>query len=266
MDYYQAILLALIQGVTEFLPISSSGHLLLPAKFFGWPDQTLTFDVAVHIGSLLAVVIYLRKELKELFTAWIHSIFFRAWSVQSFLAWQLVIATIPAALCGWFFSEFIENNLREVVVIAAATTFFGIILGVADFWRKKSKTLEDLGWGDVFVIGVSQALALIPGTSRSGITMTSALFLGYSREDAARFSFLMSVPIISLSGMYKGSHLIVSQTIDWEPLILGVFVSSISAYVCIYSFLRFIQKIGMLPFVIYRICLGLILFMIAYLY
>lgn len=270
MDYFQAIVLAIIQGITEFLPVSSSGHLLLPTQLLGWHDQTLAFDVAVHGGSLLAVVFYLRRELKELIAAWWISIltyrFFhngKGGTEHSKLAWQLILASLPAAICGWTFATFIEQHLRSIFVVASTTIFFGLILGVADLRGSKLNSLKMMTWYHTILIGFSQALALIPGTSRSGVTITSALALGYSREDAARFSFLMSIPIITMSVLYKGAQLTTSNSSDLAPLGIGILVSAVTAYFCIRSFMRFVTKIGMLPFVIYRILLGCALFWMA---
>ena len=264
MDNYQAALLAIIQGVTEFLPVSSSGHLLLPTQILGWDDQTLAFDVAVHGGSLIAVIFFLRKELKKLIAACLKTISTGSTSEDTTLAWQLILASFPAAICGWAFASVIEQNLRGILVLASTTIFFGLILGLADVKGTKNKVLKEMTWYHTALIGLSQALALIPGTSRSGITITSALALGYSREDAARFSFLLSIPIITMSVLYKGSQLGAKDSIDLIPLGIGIIVSAVTAYFCIRSFMLIVTKIGMLPFVIYRILLGSALFFVAY--
>ena len=270
MDYFQAIVLAMIQGITEFLPVSSSGHLLLPSQLLGWHDQTLAFDVAAHGGSLLAVVFYLRKELNELIAAWWMSILpghcsqsGKGDTEHARLAWQLILASLPAAICGLIFATVIEQHLRSIFVVASTTIFFGLLLGVADFRGSKHNSLKMMTWHHTILIGFSQALALIPGTSRSGVTITSALALGYSREDAARFSFLMSIPIIIMSVVYKGSQLTTSNSSYLAPLGIGILVSAATAYFCIRSFMHLVTKIGMLPFVIYRILLGCALFWMA---
>jgi len=249
MDIFQAVILALIQGITEFLPISSSGHLVLPSEVLGWPDQGLAFDVAVHVGTLTAVVVYFRSDLAEIIVGGLQSLTGNFSHPQSKLAWMIVVATIPAGLAGLAFNDFIEANLRSAAVIAATTILFGIALGLADLGKTKTRSLLELGLLAALVIGCAQALALIPGTSRSGITITAALFLGFSRDASARFSFLLSVPIIILSGGYKALELLGAASVDWALIVTGVFVSAVSAYICIHFFLSFINKIGMMPFV-----------------
>lgn len=256
MDIVQAIILALIQGITEFLPISSSGHLILPNEVFGWPDQGLAFDVAVHVGTLAAVMIYFRKEIAEIVVGGVKTLGGNFSDPYGKLAWMIVIATIPAGLAGLFFNDFIETHLRSSMVIAATTIIFGILLGVADLKSNEQKTLFQIGIGAALFVGCAQAMALIPGTSRSGVTITAALFLGFARDGAAKFSFLMSIPIIVLSGGYKGLDLVGETNVDWQAILVGVAVSAVSAYICIHYFLSFINRLGMMPFVYYRLLLG----------
>jgi undecaprenyl-diphosphatase len=259
MDIIQAVILALIQGITEFLPISSSGHLVLPSEILGWQDQGLAFDVAVHVGTLVAVMTYLRKELVEIIGGWFSGLAGKQ-NDAGRLGWLLILATIPASIVGLLLDDFIELHLRSVAVIACTTIFFGLILGVADRYNHQTLSLYEIGFKVALIIGFAQALALIPGTSRSGITMTAALFLGCTRDASARFSFLMSIPIILLSGAYKGFELLGEAGIDWQMIGVGVAVSAISAYICIYCFMSFISRIGMMPFVYYRLVLGCALF------
>lgn len=263
MDLIQVIVLALLQGVTEFLPISSSAHLILPKELLGWPDQGLAFDVAVHVGTLCAVMLYFRQDIVQLVGGWSKSLVTREATLESNLAWCIVFATIPASLCGLLFDDFIEANLRSISVIAATTIGFGLLLGWADKKDSGSKTLAQMTFMLAVYIGCFQALALIPGTSRSGITITAALLLGFQRTDAARFSFLISIPIILLSGGYKGLSLLGEANVDWVSIGIGVAVSAISAYVCIHYFLSFINRLGMMPFVIYRLVLGVLLLIIV---
>ncbi len=275
MELFQIVVLALVQGITEFLPISSSAHLLLPAELLHWPDQGLAFDVAVHVGSLLAVLLYFRKDIVDLIVAWWLGLRPSAslsseQQANSRLAWFIVVGTIPAGLAGLLFNDFIESNLRSVAVVAWTTLIFGVFLYLAD--RKSAgqsedsvKTLAQLSLAMVLVIGACQALALIPGTSRSGVTITAALLLGIGRVDAARFSFLLSIPIIVLSGGYKALELLNEGTVIWMELVIGAVLSALSAYTCIHYFLAYINRLGMLPFVIYRMALGLLLIWIAYL-
>ncbi|CZF83957.1 Undecaprenyl-diphosphatase [Grimontia celer] len=258
MSMFEAFALALIQGLTEFLPVSSSAHLILPSEILGWQDQGLAFDVAVHVGTLLAVVGYFRKEVTQLLGAFFRSIFKGERSSDATLAWMIALATIPACIFGLFMKDIIEVYLRSAWVIAVTCIVFGLLLWWVDVKAKcefdEYKTTPKMAlW-----IGIAQALAMIPGTSRSGATMTMALYLGYTREAAARFSFLMSIPIIVLAGSYLGLGLVKSDVpVMWAPILTGVLVSFISAYACIHWFLKLVTKMGMKPFVIYRVALGL---------
>lgn len=261
MDLLQTVVLALVQGITEFLPISSSGHLVLSSQVLGWPDQGLAFDVAVHLGTLIAVVTYFRRDIQSLLAAWFGQFVGRQSDDNTRLAWLIIIATIPAGLAGLLFKDFIEANLRSTQVVAATTIFFGLILWLSD--RKAAaatKSLAELTIFGAIIIGVAQAMALVPGTSRSGITITAALFLGFSREHSARFSFLMAIPIIVLGAGLMTLDLLEEAYVDWGSLVIGAIISAVSAYACIYYFLSFISRLGMLPFVIYRLVLGVFLF------
>ncbi|REL32003.1 undecaprenyl-diphosphate phosphatase [Thalassotalea euphylliae] len=260
MDIIEIILLALIQGLTEFLPISSSAHLILPSQLFGWTDQGLSFDVAVHVGSLLAVMIYFREEVGRMFMAWLGSFSASGRASGNFdgkLAWWILFATIPAGLFGYFGKDYIEEYSRSILVIAATTVLFGVLLGFADIKAKQNVSLEKLGFKGAMMIGLAQAIAIIPGTSRSGITMTMGLMLGLSRDNAARFSFLLSIPAIAMAGSYLTYKAISdSEPLVWGDIGIGALLSFISAYACIHFFLILINKLGMMPFVIYRLLLG----------
>jgi len=260
MDTLHVILLALIQGLTEFLPISSSAHLILPKEVLAWPDQGLAFDVAVHVGTLSAVLLYFRRDVLSLSASWSRSLVGGGTNDDARLAWYIIIATIPAALFGLVMSDIIATHLRSIAVIATTTIAFGILLGIADGRGDQAKkVLVSMTLKAAIIIGLAQALALIPGTSRSGITITAALFLGFSRVDSARFSFLLSIPIILMSGAYEALGLLDKPAVDWTSILLGVGVSAVSAYLCIFFFLSFINRLGMMPFVIYRMILGFIL-------
>ncbi len=260
MDIIQVIVLALVQGLTEFLPISSSAHLILVPVISGWPDQGLAFDVAVHAGTLTAVVMYFRRELKKMFVEWFASLRGNH-TPDSRLAWAVLFGTIPVGLAGLLFKDFIGDNLRTPLVIATTTIIFGLALWMADRNKKLTRDEHGLNWKDVLIIGLAQAIALIPGTSRSGITITAALMLGLNRQAAARFSFLLSIPVIVLAGgvetlEYAG----VASTQDINYLIVGALISALSAYACIHYFIKLLEKINMTPFVIYRMVLGVVLF------
>ena len=186
MDSLHAILLALLQGFTEFLPVSSSAHLILLPRLLGWEDQGLAFDVAVHVGTLTAVVLYFRRELKPMAQDWFQSLLTRQNTANSRLAWAVLWGTVPAGLAGLILKGYIEVNLRSELVIAAATIGFGLLLWLADSKGRGRRDEYSLRISDILIIGVAQAVALIPGTSRSGITMTAGLMLGLSRQSAAR--------------------------------------------------------------------------------
>ncbi|TCN87889.1 undecaprenyl-diphosphate phosphatase [Shewanella fodinae] len=257
MDIIQVVILALIQGLTEFLPISSSAHLILPSQLLGWPDQGLSFDVAVNTGSLLAVVIYFRHELYNMAKAWLASIVKRQSSNESQLAWWIILATLPAVFFGFMAKGFVETHLRSASVIAFTTIVFGLLLWWADKHSRLALTEYQSGWRKSLIIGFAQALALIPGTSRSGITMTAALMLGLTREAAARFSFLMSVPVSLGAAILVVKDLAESpEPLDMQALLLGTSISFVAAYACIHYFLKIISRMGMTPFVIYRLLLG----------
>lgn len=264
MELYQIILLALMQGITEFLPISSSAHLILPSQLLGWPDQGLAFDVAVHVGSLIAVIGYFRKDIYNLTLAWFISFNNHTRTQETTLAWAICYATIPAIIVGWVCNDYIERELRSTLIIATTTILFALLLAYAD--RKTHKEgLLHITLKQGVIIGLMQCLAFIPGTSRSGITMTAGLLLGLNREASARFSFLLSVPLILAAGILKTVELIqTSQSVDWFSMALGVFISAVSAYVCIKLFLTWINKIGFMPFVIYRLLLGFLLLIITF--
>ena len=259
MDMLQIVILALVQGLTEFLPISSSAHLILVPILTDWPDQGLAFDVAVHAGTLTAVVAYFRRELARMLVEWLAS-FRGGLTPDARLAWAVRVGTIPVGLAGLLFKDVIETQFRSPMVIAAATIVFGVLLWVADISGRRNRDEYALSLLDVLVIGLAQALALIPGTSRSGITITAGLMLGLKREAAARFSFLLSIPVIFLAGSLETLEYLSEASIqDATPLLTGALISAISAYACIHYFLKLLERIGMLPFVAYRLLLGVIL-------
>ena len=262
MLFWQIVVLALVQGLTEFLPISSSAHLILVPVLSSWPDQGLAFDVVVHLGTLTAVVWYFRKDVVQLSVDWTCSCIKKKTVGDSRLAWLVIIGTIPVGAAGLLLHDLVDNVLRSPLVIAWATIGFGLLLGVADYIGKNKNTHSEhqLSWKNGIIIGFAQALALIPGTSRSGITMTAGLFAGLTRQGAARFSFLLSIPAILMAGSYKTLKLIQEGNgVDWLSIGLGYFLSAVSAYICIHYFLKMLERIGMTPFVLYRLAQGVIL-------
>jgi len=259
MDILQIIVLALVQGLTEFLPISSSAHLILVPYLTDWPDQGLAFDVAVHVGTLTAVVIYFRKEINKMFFAWIASLKGKH-TEDSKLAWAVLVGTIPVGIAGLLFKDIISEHLRTPLVIAITTIIFGFLLWYADFSGKRDRNEYAMSWKDIIIIGCAQAIALIPGTSRSGITITAGLLLGLTASASARFSFLLSIPVIVLAGGVETlDYLKVAGINDMNDLIIGALISAVSAYLSIHFFLKLLERIGMTPFVIYRLILGVVL-------
>ena len=261
IDIYQALFLALVQGLTEFLPISSSAHLVIPSLVLGWADQGLAFDVAVHVGTLMAVLFYYREDLLRMAERWLRSLAGAPACDDSRLVWYLALATVPAGVVGLLAGDFIEINLRTLPVIATTTLLFGVLLGIADRRTMTTEFARTLGLTMAILIGCAQVLALVPGVSRSGVTMTAALLLGMDRQASARFSFLLSIPIIASAGLLKVWELVDgAAAVDWVSLGLGALVSGLAAYFCIAIFLRLLNRVGFMPFVYYRIVLAAILY------
>jgi undecaprenyl-diphosphatase len=272
LDILQALALALIQGITEFLPISSSAHLILPSKVLGWPDQGLAFDVAVHLGSLCAVTFALRQELWRLTTGSLASLAERHMNEELKLVLWVGLGTLPVIIAGLLLKDVVETTLRSALVIAVTTIGFGLLLWYADRRAPPAGQVPPAGrseftltWRDVAVIGLAQCLALVPGTSRSGITMTAALLLGLSRTAAARFSFLLSIPTIAGAAILSLKDLLEAPSpVEWPMLAVGFLAAAVSATLCIHFFLALLERTGFLPYVIYRLVLGaaLLLFLL----
>jgi len=253
----QIIVLAIVQGLTEFLPISSSGHLVLVPYLVEWTDQGLAFDVAVHFGSLLAVVVFFRDDIAGLLRGGVKLLGGDMRSPQAYMALAIGLGTIPAAAAGLLFASWIEANLRDPSVIVYTLAGYGILMAAADRLARRDRSMTDVRIRDALIIGVAQALALVPGTSRSGITITAGRLLGFERQDAARFSFLLSAPVILLATVYKGGELLLSDaSVAWGELALGVLVSAVVAYLSIEFFMRVVSRIGLAPFAIYRLALA----------
>ena len=262
MSWLQTIVLAIVQGLTEFLPISSSGHLVLVPMVFGWTDQGLVFDVAVHFGSLAAVCVYFRNDLAGLIRGGAELLGGNGESPQSKMALYIMIGTIPAAITGLLFAGWIEANLRNPAVIVLTLSGYGVLMALADRFGRHQRIIANVRLKDAIIIGIAQALALVPGTSRAGVTISAAMILGFQRQDAARFSFLLSAPIIMLATAFESSMLFVEGTqIAWAQLAIGVSISAVVAYFSIDFFMRFVNAIGLLPFAIYRLGLaGVVLY------
>ena len=253
MNFLHLIILSIVQGITEFLPISSSAHLVLVPVVLDTPDQGLLMDVSVHIGTLLAVVVYLRRDiLKALF--------------NPTLLLCLFVATLPIVVAGFFMHQFMPEGLRSLEIIAAATLFFGIVLLWADETGGQDKTMDKMDIKTAVYIGLGQILALIPGTSRSGITMSVARKCGFNRLDAARFSLLLGVPTIAGAGLIAGIDLWQTQDVTLGADVgLAILFSFITALISIICMMKWLEKFSFRPFVIYRLFLGMALFAYVYL-
>jgi len=261
----QIIVLALIQGLTEFLPVSSSAHLILGGKVFGWPDQGLVFDVATHLGTLLAVLIYFRHELFQLARSCVSPVRTDQDRQHRNMVIYLALASIPGLLIGFLAKDLVELYLRDVRVIAWTTIGFGLLLWLSDAIGSRQRKLESIRLKDALFIGVAQALALVPGVSRSGITITAGRFLGLAPDAAARFSFLLAIPIIAAAGGYGALRVATGDAaIDWSQFGLAFLLAAIAGWVCVAAFLALLKRVGLVPFVIYRLLLGVVLIWMLY--
>ena len=265
MTGLQIVVLAIVQGLTEFLPISSSGHLVLVPSAFGWADQGLAFDVAVHFGSLGAVLLFFRRDIAALLRGGVEVLALKVDSIESRMALGIGLGTIPAALAGLLFAGWIEANLRSPSVIVFTLSGYAVLMIIADRYGRRQRAIDAIRVSDAVLIGLAQALALVPGTSRSGVTITAAMALGFKRQDAARFSFLLAVPVILLASIFEMIGLVTADaTVAWGQLGIAALISGIVAYLSIEFFMRFVSQIGLLPFAIYRLALAaVILYVLA---
>lgn len=260
MNFLQTLITAVVQGITEFLPISSSAHVILTSKFLGWKDTGITFDLALNAGSLLAVIIYFRKDVIHITHDTMQSIVQRQHVGMSKIGWYIGFATIPAGLVGLFLMKLVDEYLRGAWIICFTTIFYGILLWLSDKYGKKTDNLDQINLTHAMIIGCAQALALIPGTSRSGITITAALFLGYNFPSASRFSFLMAIPIIFLATAAKMTDdALTLGNLPWGDFLIGCAISFVTAMLAIHYFLKWFNHWGMTPYVIYRMLLGLVI-------
>lgn len=263
MDLFHLLFLAIIQGLTEFLPVSSSAHLILPAQVFGWPDQGPLLDLMAHLGSLGAVMLYFRKECGQMITGSFDLIAFGQRQRQSGpnaqLALNIIIATPPVLVLGFIMSlNGWDEAVRSPLVIAITFIVFGVILWLSDIWGKSDKSINVMSWKGAALMGLAQMIALIPGTSRSGITMTAARAMGYSRPEAARFSMLMAIPVILVGGGYALLKLITKGggSASLTDGMIMIVLSFLAAYLAIAVFMKLIARISFLPFMVYRVALG----------
>jgi len=261
-DYFLALLLSVIQGLTEFLPVSSSAHLLLPSLLFGAKDFGLIFDIAVHAGTLLAVIFYFREDLLKIISAWLPWNSTRN-SEDFNLGLNLIIASLPIVFVGLFFSDLTDSRVHDISSIAWSNLIFGLILFIAFKASKQTDSLLSLTIGSALLIGCLQAFAVFPGASRSGMAITGALLVGLTLKDTSKFAFLLSIPTILgalVLMMLKDAHAIGSD--DLIILTIGFSVSAVIAFSTIKLFLQFVESVGMTPFVIYRAFLGIALLLL----
>ncbi|MDG2242926.1 MAG: undecaprenyl-diphosphate phosphatase [Rhodospirillaceae bacterium] len=264
MALTQIVVLAVVQGITEFLPISSSGHLILVPIVADWPDQGLLLDVAVHVGTLGAVMIYFWQDLFAMVNGVCRLLIGRR-DPGARLAGQVLVATIPVLGAGYLFDAYIGDGLRSIEIIGWATLGFGLLLYAADRMSMTVKKLGHSSYLDVLVIGVAQIFALIPGTSRSGITITAARFLGFERAEAARFSMLLSIPTIAASGLWLGLNIYEADDLALtRGALVAAGLSFVTAIISIAALMAWLQRSSFTPFVIYRVILGITLLAFTY--
>ena len=265
MTLVQIIVLSLVQGLTEFLPVSSSAHLILGGWAFGWADQGLVFDVATHLGTLFAVLVYFRRDLAAMTASSLRP----ARTVEdrrnrSMLV-AIVFASVPVLIVGFLARDLVEQYLRDVRVIAWMTIVFGLLLWLADAWARRDRSLYDMRWKQALLIGLAQVCALVPGVSRSGVTITAGRALGFAPDAAARFSFLLAIPIVAVAGGYGALKVLTGEApIDWSQFLLALAFSAAAGWVCIAAFLALLRRVGLLPFVLYRLALGVLLVWLVY--
>ena len=260
MNLLHALVLGALQGFTEVLPISSSAHLILVPWLLKWPESGLTFDVALHLGTFIALTIYFRRDIIELIFNTFDAIRTRSLDTPAKrLPFLIVATTIPAAIIGKLFEQQVEETFRaNPLLIASFLIIFGLILGSVDMFGGKRRALDEITTGNALLIGLLQCLALIPGVSRSGITITGGLLLGFTRESAARFSFLISLPIVAGAALLKTVHIFKHGIPAGEglPMLVGIAASAVTGYISVAFLLRFIQKRSLAPFVWYRVIIG----------
>ncbi|GAB3448518.1 undecaprenyl-diphosphate phosphatase [Actinophytocola sediminis] len=259
MSWLEALVLGLIQGLTEFLPISSSAHLRVTAAFAGWEDPGAAFTAVIQLGTETAVILYFRKKIGRILAGWFRSL--RRPSIwrddpDARMGWLVIIGTIPIAVLGLLFEDQIEHAFRDLRLIAMTLIVFGILLGVADHFGRRERDLDHLTVPHGVGFGFAQALALIPGVSRSGGTITAGRLLGYRREEAAEYAFLLAVPAVFASGLYQLADIGGGQAPEWGPTVLATIVSFVVGYAVIAWLMRFIKTHSFMPFVAYRLALG----------
>ena len=260
MDILQALILGIVQGATEFLPVSSSGHLVLVPWWLGWDPPDLVFDTTLHLGTIIAVIVFFYRDLLEIAVAWLRGLAQRKMTSKAWLGWWLILGTIPAALLGVLLEDFFQSLFGAPATVAGLLLVTGFILAIAERLGSRQRSLDELGWLDAVVIGCGQALAIAPGISRSGTTIAAGLLRGLRREEAARFSFLLSIPIIVGTGLVQLYHLTkaVQPAGQTTVLALGFVAAAVTGYLAIRFLLHYLQQHNLYPFAIYCWVVGLV--------
>ncbi|MGW5651975.1 undecaprenyl-diphosphate phosphatase [Streptomyces humi] len=273
MSWFESLILGLVQGLTEFLPVSSSAHLRLTAAFSGWEDPGAAFTAITQIGTETAVLIYFRKDIGRIVSAWFRSLFDKAMrrDHDAQMGWLVIVGSIPIGLLGVTLKDQIEGPFRDLRITATMLIVVGVVIGIADRLAardetggrhrapKQRKTLENLGIKDGLIFGLCQACALIPGVSRSGATISGGLFMGYRREAAARYSFLLAIPAVLASGAFEVKDSVSEGHVAWGPTLFATVIAFASGYAVIAWFMKWISNKSFMPFVWYRVALGVVI-------
>ena len=269
---FEAIVLGVVQGLTEFLPVSSNAHVEIVSRLCHWGDPGAAFTAVTQIGTELAVILYFWRDIKSIASAWFHSLYkveVRS-NPEAKLGWYVILGSLPIGILGLLFKDSIETTARNLWVVATALIVMGVVLGIADRYAKHTKSMDDLKSGQAVTFGLGQAMALIPGVSRSGATITFGLFMGFKRDVAARYSFLLAIPAVLASGLlelrkiFKDSAVSASSSLGWTETVIATVIAFGVGYVVISALMKYLQTRSFTPFVVYRIVLGL--FVMAWLY
>ncbi|RNL85095.1 undecaprenyl-diphosphate phosphatase [Halostreptopolyspora alba] len=265
MSLFEAVILGLIQGLTEFLPISSSGHLRVSAALFGWEDPGAAFTAVSQIGTELAVLVYFRRRVWGILSVWTRSLFVRELrrTLDARMGWYVIVGTIPIGVTGLLLEEQIDHAFRDLRLVALNLIIFGVFLGAADRYTRKRRELNDLNVQRGVIYGMFQTLALVPGVSRSGATVTGGMLLGFRRKDAAEYAFLLAMPAVFASGFYKLFDIGGDEYAGWGATFVGTLVALVVGYAVIAWFMRFISTHSFMPFVYYRIALGILVLVLV---
>ena len=268
MDFVRAAILGIVQGLSEFLPISSSGHLILVPALFKWPDQGLPFDVGLHVGTLVALLAYFWRDWLRMIRAGLldlkaHGFAMRQYAEDSQLLWLLALGSVPAAVVGLLFNHWIEENVRQAWLVALTLGAVGVVLFLADRAGRRDRALSSLGVLDAVIIGCAQACALIPGVSRSGATISAAMFRDFTRSDAARFAFLLGTPAFVGAALLKAKDLSHESSHQWNELAVGFAFSAVVGFMVIHWLLRFLRTRSLVPFAVYRWGVAILTLVIA---